>query len=203
MIDEPKPKLAVTNEELDEEEKEFLALRRDLPGSIQGAAAVGIVTISVGKSPTKNEFFRCNPDYQPIIAMVSHEVGLEKQFFAVTAEMIEPLASIAIKTADYRLYLTVTSHGSLRIIPIMQANAETGEQNDYHRTKEIAMLKARNTWVRMFTDLENHAYRVFPAPEGRFGDPQWPPFKPAKLTRLAFKDKGRLIDSVQHPLFMK
>src|SRR5262249_9155031 len=143
MIDEPKPKLVVTNEELDEEEKEFLALRRDLPGSIQGAAAVGIVTISVGKSPTKNEFFRCNPDYTPIMAMVTHEVGLEKTYFAVIPAMIEPLASIAIKTADYRCYLTITSRGALRIIPIMQAGAD-GEQNEYNRTKEIAMLRAQH-----------------------------------------------------------
>ena len=45
-----KPKLElVTDEELDEEEKEFRALRRDLPG-VKGASAVGIVAISVGKT---------------------------------------------------------------------------------------------------------------------------------------------------------
>ena len=38
--------------ELDEEEKEFRALRRDLPG-VKGSSAAGIVTISVGKSPTR------------------------------------------------------------------------------------------------------------------------------------------------------
>ena len=45
-----KPKLEVVAEELDEDEKEFRALRRDLPG-VKGASAVGIVNINVSKSP--------------------------------------------------------------------------------------------------------------------------------------------------------
>src|SRR6516162_6782526 len=44
-------------EQLDAEEAEFRAIRRDLPG-VKGASAAGIVAISVGKTPTKNEFFR-------------------------------------------------------------------------------------------------------------------------------------------------
>jgi hypothetical protein len=44
---------------------------------------------------------------------------------------------------------------------------------------------------------------VFHAPEARFGEPIWPELKPAKIFRLAFKDKGRKIDSVDHPLFQK
>ena len=58
MTDEnQKPKLELvppTEEELDEEEREFRALRRDLPG-VKGASAAGIVAISVGKAPTKND----------------------------------------------------------------------------------------------------------------------------------------------------
>ena len=42
--------------ELDEEEKEFRSLRRDLPG-VKGSSAAGIVTISVGPAPMRNEFF--------------------------------------------------------------------------------------------------------------------------------------------------
>ena len=38
---------------------------------------------------------------------------------------------------------------------------------------------------------------------GRFTDPSWPDLSHAKIFRLAFRDKGRLIDSVDHPLFQK
>ena len=44
-------------EQLDAEEAEFQAIRRDLPG-VKGSSAIGIVAISVGKVPGKNEFFR-------------------------------------------------------------------------------------------------------------------------------------------------
>ena len=46
---------------LDAEEEEFRKLRRDLPG-VKGAAATGIVNITVSKTPGKNEFFRTHPD---------------------------------------------------------------------------------------------------------------------------------------------
>ena len=57
--------------------------------------------------------------------------------------------------------------------------------------------------MRLYTDQENRCYKVFPAPVGRFGEPQWPDLKHSKIFRLAFRDKGRLIDSVEHPLFKK
>ena len=68
---------AETMEELDEEEKEFRTLRRDLPG-VKGSSAAGIVTISVGKTPPKNEFFRTHPEFRPIVSIVNVEVGMEK-----------------------------------------------------------------------------------------------------------------------------
>jgi hypothetical protein len=99
-----------TLQQLDEEETEFRAIRRDLPG-VKGSSAAGIVAISVGKTPTKNEFFRVHPQFRPVIPLVDHEVGLEKQFFAVAADMVAPLASIGITVSDHVLYLTVTSRG--------------------------------------------------------------------------------------------
>jgi hypothetical protein len=187
--------------ELDEEETEFRAIRKDLPG-VKGASANGIVAISVGKTPTKNEFFRSHKIFRPVVPMVDHEVGMERQFFAVTADMVEPLNAIGITVTDYILYLTVTTRGAYRIVPVRQANAD-GEQNEYHRTKEIGLMGATDEWVRLYTDQENRCYKVFRAPEARFGEPQWPELKPAKIFRLAFRDKGRLIDSVEHPLFKK
>jgi hypothetical protein len=198
-VTEPAP--TATTEELDEEEKELRALRRDLPG-VKGASAAGIVTISVGKAPSKNEFFRTHPDFRPTVSVIDHEVGLEKQFFAVTPDMVEPLASIGISVADYTLYLTITSRGAYRIVPVRQANSD-GEQNEYHRTKELGLVEAQYAWRRLYTDQENKCYKVYPAPEGRFSEPQWPQLKEARIFKLGFRDKGRLIDSTEHTLFKK
>src|SRR5262245_48179022 len=103
MADDNKTHLELVPD-LDEEEKEFAALRRDLPG-VKGAAAAGIVSISVGKAPNKNEFFRTHPEFEPVVAMVVTEIGMEQSYFAVTPVMIEPLASIGISVAEYRLFL--------------------------------------------------------------------------------------------------
>jgi hypothetical protein len=192
-----------TEEQLDADEEEFRKLRRDLPG-VKGSSTAGTVAISVGKAPMKNEFFRTHPDanFRPIISLVDIEIGMEKQYFAVTPDMIEPLSALGITVADAVLYMTVTSRGSVRLIPVRTAGAD-GEQNEYNRTKEIGLIQAIDGWVRLFTDQENRCYKVFPAPVDRFGMPQFPDLSPARAFRLAFRDKGHLIDSTEHPLFRK
>jgi hypothetical protein len=190
-----------TEEELDADEQEFRALRRDLPG-VKGASAVGIVSIGVSKVPGKNEFFRTHPEFRPVIPIVDLEIGMERHFFAVTDEMVEALAAIGISVTNHTLYLTVTPRGAVRIVPIRHPDAE-GNQNEYHRTKEIGLLDGIDRWVRLYTDQENRVYKVFPAPEGRFENPIWPELKAAKIFRLAFRDKGRLVDSTDHELFKR
>jgi len=204
MADEATKKLkleVVSDEELDEEEREFRALRRDLPG-VKGAAAVGIVSINVAKVPGKNEFFRTHADFRPVIPLVDLEVGMERQFFAVTDEMVEALAGIGITVTLHTLYLCVTPHGAVRIVPIRHPDAE-GNLNEYHRTKEIGLREGIEQWVRLYTDQANRVYKVFPAPVDRFAEPIWPELKHAKIFRLAFRDKGRLVDSTEHPLFKR
>jgi hypothetical protein len=80
---------------------------------------------------------------------------------------------------------------------------EDGEQNEYARTKEIGLVRGIEQWVRLYTDQKNNCYKVYSAPPERFPDPQWPALKPAKIFRLAFRERGHLIDSPQHALFMK
>ena len=76
-------------------------------------------------------------------------------------------------------YLT-SSRGAIRIVPVQRAGGD-GEQNEYDRTKEIGLLQGIEARVRLYTDLENRAYQVFPAPAKRFGELQWPELKPANL----------------------
>ena len=96
------------------------------------------------------------------------------------------------------LYLTITPEGGFRVIPV---NCET--DNEYTRTKEIGLLDGVKQWVRLYTDKANKRYRVFPAPVGRFDEPTWPQLSEAKIFRLCFRDKGRLLDSTEHELFKK
>jgi len=192
----------VPEEELDEDEREFRALRRDLPG-VKGAADVGLISINPRRQPTpKNVFFRTHSTFRPVVPLVNIEVGMDRHYIAVMPHMIEPLASIGITVTDHVLYLIVTELGGVQILPVRGPNAE-GEQNEWDRTKETALIAGIDGWVRMYSDKENNAYKCFPAPVGRFGDPNWPDIKPAKIIRMAFRDKGRLIDSTEHILVQK
>jgi hypothetical protein len=196
-------------EELDEDERELRALRRDVDG-VKGASAAGTVSINVGKTPPKNEFFRTDPNFRVTLAMVVHEVGIEKQFIAVHPDMIPLLEAIGISVADHTLYLTVTSEGAITVIPVRQA-ASDREQNEYDRTKEIGLNRAVKEWKRLYTDMKNRVYKVFPEPgskdaekiKDRFGDPVFPSMSEAKIIRLGFKDKGRMIADTQHTLYLK
>jgi hypothetical protein len=135
--------------------------------------------------------------------MVNIEVGMDRHFIAVAPNMVEPLASIGITVTDHTLYLIVTPPGALQIIPVPGPNQD-GEQHEANRTREMALIDGIDGWYRMYWDKANGVYRSFPAPAGRFGDPNWPtPFKPAKIFRMGFRNKGRLIDHTDHILFQK
>ena len=117
--------------------------------------------------------------------------------------MVEPLAGIGITVTDHALYLTVTSRGAVRIVPVRQANSD-GEQNEYARTKEIGHAAgARAVGAAVHRSWKTAATGFFPHPPAGSPTPQWPMLKQAKIFRLAFRDKGRLIDSPEHTLFQK
>jgi hypothetical protein len=125
-------------EQLDDEEREFRALKRDLPG-VKGGSAAGIVSVKVDKTPGKNKFFRTLPDFRPIMRIVDTEVGMEKQFFAVTDEMVAALAGIGITVSDHTLYFTVTTDGNYRVIPVRIAE-DAESENEFNRTREAGLL---------------------------------------------------------------
>jgi hypothetical protein len=188
------------DEMADEDERALRALRLDLPG--RGIVPPdGIVSLSVGKPP-RREFFRTHPENRAVFPIVDHEQGLDKHFYVVAPNMIAELASIGIDVLPHALYQIVTTEGAIRLVPVRQADKEGG-QNEWSRSKEIGLVKGVDHWVRFISDQVNGRYRVFPAPVGRFPDPVWPDLTLAKIIRLAFSDRGHLIDSPHHPLFQK
>ena len=191
---------SLTPEEI-QEEADYRAMRRDLPG-VKGASAAGIIAISVAKTPGKNEFFRTHKTFNPIVSLVVADIGMDKCWLTATPEMEKALAAIEIKMAPHVLYLTVTESGAVRIVPVRCPDDDMG-QNLWNSTKEHGLIRGRNEWVRLYTDTKNQSYKVYPAPKDRFSEPVWPELKHAKIFRLAFRDKGHCIDSYQHPLFMK
>jgi hypothetical protein len=189
-----------SGEQLDDDEAMLRELRIDLPG-IAGAPS-GIIAITCTDRLPKKEFMRCSPS---VIAvnMVDHAAGMETEFHVVTPKMMAPLQAIDISPQPYKLYQVLTADGAFKIIAIKQADAD-GQQNEWTRTKEACLIQAQTGWFRPVSDRSNGRYRNFPAPPGRFPEPPgFPDFTWSQIVRLAFTDRGRLINSPEHPLFRK
>jgi hypothetical protein len=150
--------------QLDEDEAMLRTLRIDLPGT--AGAPSGIIAITCTDRLPKKEFIRCSPD---VIAMnlVDHAAGMETELHAVAPNMLAALLAIDIFPMPYKLFQVLAADGAFRIIAIKQANAD-GQQNEWTRTKETALIRAQTAWVRPVSDRENGRYRCFPAPPGRF-----------------------------------
>jgi hypothetical protein len=189
-----------TKEQLDEDEAMLRALRIDLPGTAD--APTGIVSISATEKMPRREFFRTHSDPPIAMFLVDHSAGMDKEFYAVLPAMVGELASIGVDALPYRLYQVLTADGALKIILCRQAGVD-GSQNEWNRTREIALVRGQKVWVRVISDKANTRYRIFEAPPNRFPEPLFPPYTWAQLIKLSFTDRGRLIDSAQHPLFKK
>jgi len=194
------PEAELTDEQLDEDERALRALRIDLPGT--GGAPSGIISMAVTNRLPKKEFFRCHPTNTVVVPMVDHVRGMDVEYNIVAPSMVAELASIDIDALPYRLWQILTAEGSSIIIPVRQADLD-GNQNSWNQTKETALIRAQSVWLRVGSDRPNGRYRAFEAPPTRFADPVFPDLSMAKIIRLAFTDRGRLIDSPQHPLFLK
>src|SRR5262249_49141736 len=150
----------------------------------------------------KREFFRVHERNVTAFYMVDHVSGMDVEYHVVDKSMVSALASIKIDVATYRLYEMITADGALRLMPVRQADRD-GNQNEWTKRKKVPLVAAMKAWVRVTSDRPNQRYRVFPAAVDRFPEPCWPDLTMAKLIKLGFTDRGRLINSPQHPLFQK
>jgi hypothetical protein len=142
-------------------------------------------------------FFRTHPTFGLEVAMYFHETGMETADCVVTPRMVEEFAAIHVDVLPHYLYLPITSEAALRWVAVSR-----DFENDWNRTKNMVLLEAMKHWVRASSDRANSKYRSYLAPESMmFGEPAWPDLKQAKLFKMGFKDRGNLIDSVEHPIY--
>jgi hypothetical protein len=197
---DPEPALLTPEElaKLDAEEKLLSEMRTDLPG--RAGVPDGVVAITVAHKLPKDTFLRVNKPNTIAVRMYAKTVGMDTEYYAIHPSMWTAFASIDVTLANFRLYEILTHDGAHFVHPVRQAD-HGDSQNEYTRTKEIALETATTKWVRISTDKANKKYRVFPAAKDRFPDPLFPGYTPARLLKLCFADRGLLVDSAQHDLF--
>jgi hypothetical protein len=110
--------------------------------------------------------------------------------------------TLKAKLVVCKYYLTITDEGFLRWVAVPQ------NDNEWNTSREHCLIQARRTWGRMIANTEAGRYDWFdPRDHGydppNLPEPAWPTETPARLFLLAFKERGRLIDSPDHPFVRK
>jgi hypothetical protein len=123
----------------------------------------GIIALSVSKRFPRREFFRTHPDYRPTMHVIDHTAGLDVEYHVVSPSMVPELASIGVDVLPHRIYVIMTTEGTIKLMPVRQADID-GSQNEWDRTREVVLLRGMTNWVRTISDRANGRYRAFPAP---------------------------------------
>ena len=89
-------------------------------------------------------------------------------------------------------------HGGARLWPIPLPDAD-GRQNEWHRTAAIAASLAVKTWLRVASNRDLGGYEVFEA-ANQPPDPEWPDLDLQHMLHIAFRARGRIIESSDHPV---
>jgi hypothetical protein len=98
--------------------------------------------------------------------------------------------------AMYQLYPLMNRVGNLRICPVKLPGTD-GKQNEWHRTRQLAVEKGILGWVRMFSNRPAGRYEYQPAP-APYPDPIWPDLAIGDWLQIAFGDAGRIINNTDH-----
>ena len=135
-------------------------------------------------------FFRTHEEFRPIVPLVDIEVGMEKQYFAVDDSMVVALAGIGITVSEHTLYLTITPRGGLP------------HYSDPLHHRERLLPYERDGFARRQEEMGTALYRSGKQSLQGFSGARRTPcrshlagIEASKIFRLAFRDKGRLIDS--------
>jgi hypothetical protein len=98
-----------------------------------------------------------------------------------------------------RLYLTINRLQAVRLIPV-----RIDSDNSYTTSLREGLTIAMTRWTRVASDTNEQEYKKFPLPLNRYPDPIWPvDLTPVKAVSMVFRSRGRLIDSLQHPYYLK
>ena len=173
-------------------DEDLLALVRLDPAQLDATVKIPL-TVQCHKPP-KHEFIRVHPQLQINVGGVElkdeEDGGLYVIIPAMTAELGEEVKSFYL-----RPYINRT--GVLRLWPIRLPGPD-GRVNEWHRTAAVAADIATRKWIRVTANRSLGAYEVFEAAKAP-PDPEWPELDLSDMIRLAFRERGRIIQDGGSP----
>jgi hypothetical protein len=172
------------------------AVRMDVTPEAGLAVKKVLTEIPVSKWSSQ-EFFRTHPDYW------YGTVGLIKfddEFYLVMPALLQQLPG---EFKPFVLYLTQNRAGDVRFVPV-QKEGPDGKHNSYHRSLQEHVLVGMKKWVRVVANQSKKAYERLEVPDevaANIPEPPWPAESLKELLAIAFR--GRVIDSLDHPIAKK
>jgi hypothetical protein len=189
----PHPKGVIMTDAANSDPFDPKNLRIDHTGREPGVSQV--VRLQVRK-PSKQEFFRTNPDVDYRMTAAIVELKEENEIYLLTPAVA---AEVPLEYRTVELRLCVARSGNLFIWPVpMQTPG--GRENAWHTTAREAATMAEINWVRVVSNMGAGYYDIMVAPAG-LSEPAWPDKTFGELLRIAFA--GRRIDSVDHPVMKR
>jgi hypothetical protein len=144
------------------------------------------------RKPNRHEFFRVHPDPEMSLVTTVFLDKEENETFFVAPEMRQVLVG---ETKPVLLITAITTQNVVMIIPV--SLPVDGRTNPWQETAREAAERAKTDWVRMASDKQLGAYRIYKA-EGELSEPVWPAQSFNELLDIAFRD--RIIKQTDHPV---
>jgi hypothetical protein len=122
------------------------------------------------------------------------------------AEMFLIAPNLGLKHAgelqDVQLYTGYEPNGTVFLIPVFQANRQTGKQNAWHQSLAYNVHLAHKAWIRITVDFSIQGYQTFEA-EGEIPEPPFPDDIHCimDLIKIAFRD--RWINTDNHEVLIQ
>lgn len=152
-------------------------------------------TVPVRK-PLKTEFFRVHPDSNRSINFGFIEIKEEGQLFLVSDSLQGELAQDMVAKT---IYQCTTRNGVSFLYPVKLPDEE-GRLDSWNQSAREAVDIAKDAWIRLVSNRHLGAYEILQA-TGTLSEPDWPSQSFEELLTIAFK--GRIIDTVDHPVIRK
>jgi hypothetical protein len=165
------------------------------------AASVGVkkalLTVPVRK-PAKEWFVQVHPEESYRIQTAVLELKEDRETYLVAPALWNDLA--AESTFGPRALFTAQNRQGVVFVWPVRLPGPDGKIDDWNRSAMEAATMAAGKWVRVAANMALGAYDVFEA-TGDIPPPTWRETSFRDLLAVAFK--GRLVDSVDHPVLRR
>lgn len=156
-----------------------------------------LLTVPVRK-PDKSWFVRVHPAEEYALQTAVIELKEDRETYLVAPHLWSELATEA--TFSPRALFTAINRQAVLFLWPIRLPGPDGKVDEWSRSALEAAQMARTGWVRVAANMALGAYDVFQA-SGELAEPAWPETPFRDLLAVAFK--GKLIDSLDHPVLRK